>query len=623
MPSTATDRLSGLTTSVAVKAPVHAVSTANLALSGLQTVGGVVLNGDTIKRVLARNQTDLTENGIYDASTGDWTRAKDFDGNRDVVNGTLVVAPSSGAIFFYKVIATNPITIGTTEITFEPVTVEDDASIEVQYEAAGSAALNLHEYVEDDGFYSAMGFIPQNLKSAIRDGSSTADLDEYLQDGLDAAEAEKAGGLRLRGGRHNFTNTLTVGSNTQFVGAGMGFGSYTSTILEYLGSGRAIQVDGFYSRLADFTLWNAATGEHGIYLNATQCMVERVTVMPKNTFPGFSGGGIKVDTVATTFTHLLRRVYCWGNVYGMDVSRGNNIVIDGCFLESNRINLLVGNTSAVSNLVVCGGSVLELFGDGRGEETDTSVCIDIIDCAGFVCRDSYFEVNGASGATASTQRAIKLRTVRGGDIRSNYFYGGSNISLAATAAIDIASSLAKGVSIDGNEFASFNTVGVTSSGSGSVWQTHIGINNASNNTPRVYEDRWTPVLYIGGAVASGAAYAANGQVGRAQRAGNRLQASAYMELTSKSTSTGTVAMGGLPINSANVTNQQTVGSLAVDGAGSGTVSGSLHSLLPADSAVLGLAYNSTGVRTNITTSDIGNTSKFWVNIDYPLSSTST
>ena len=43
MPSTSTDRLAGLSTSVAVKAPVKAVAIANINLSGEQTVNGVAV----------------------------------------------------------------------------------------------------------------------------------------------------------------------------------------------------------------------------------------------------------------------------------------------------------------------------------------------------------------------------------------------------------------------------------------------------------------------------------------------------------------------------------------------------------------------------------------------------
>ena len=115
--SLVTDRLNGVVGDLFGKAPCRTVSTTNITLSGLQAFGGVTqIEGD---RHLATGQTDQSENGIYNASTGSWTRTKDFDGNRDVVQGTLVsvVNGASGANL-YEVTAANPITISTSNITF-------------------------------------------------------------------------------------------------------------------------------------------------------------------------------------------------------------------------------------------------------------------------------------------------------------------------------------------------------------------------------------------------------------------------------------------------------------------------------------------------------------------------
>src|SRR5690606_4148096 len=108
MPSTVTSILDGLSTSVAVKAPVKVASTGNLTLSGEQTIDGVAcVEGD---RVLAWMQSTASENGIYVVSTGAWTRAKDFDGNRDVRQGTLVVVGTNGSSgIYYRVTSSNPI----------------------------------------------------------------------------------------------------------------------------------------------------------------------------------------------------------------------------------------------------------------------------------------------------------------------------------------------------------------------------------------------------------------------------------------------------------------------------------------------------------------------------------
>lgn len=125
MPATATDRLAGLTTSVAVKPPCDAVTSFDIPLTGLFTVNTVALQeGD---RVLVIAQTDATQNGIYNASTSDWSRALDFDGARDVVTGTLILVRNGvadGAIF--EVTTLGDIEIGTTPIQ---IRLRDDPTI--------------------------------------------------------------------------------------------------------------------------------------------------------------------------------------------------------------------------------------------------------------------------------------------------------------------------------------------------------------------------------------------------------------------------------------------------------------------------------------------------------------
>ena len=70
--SLVTDRLNGVVGDLFGKAPCRTVSTTNITLSGLQAFGGVTqIEGD---RHLATGQTDQSENGIYNASTGSWTR---------------------------------------------------------------------------------------------------------------------------------------------------------------------------------------------------------------------------------------------------------------------------------------------------------------------------------------------------------------------------------------------------------------------------------------------------------------------------------------------------------------------------------------------------------------------
>ncbi len=124
MASTTTDRLAGVTAGLASKAPVRVATTANITLSGTQTIDGVAVVEDD--RVLVKDQTDGIENGIYDAKSGAWVRSKDFDGARDVVSGTFVVvaAGSAGTATVRRLSTADPITIGTTSLTFTLMAVD-------------------------------------------------------------------------------------------------------------------------------------------------------------------------------------------------------------------------------------------------------------------------------------------------------------------------------------------------------------------------------------------------------------------------------------------------------------------------------------------------------------------
>jgi len=122
-----TTRRRGINASAAIKVPCIAASTANLTLSGEQTVDGIALvDGD---RCFAKNQTDTTEIGIYFVSTGPWVRAPDFDGAYDVVEGTIIPVSrgTTNGDTYWKVTNTGAITIGTTALTVSVTTVLSSA----------------------------------------------------------------------------------------------------------------------------------------------------------------------------------------------------------------------------------------------------------------------------------------------------------------------------------------------------------------------------------------------------------------------------------------------------------------------------------------------------------------
>lgn len=119
--SNVTDRLRGVKSSMAIKVPCRVATTANITLSGEQTIDGVAVTGavgsTAADRVLVKNQTTASENGIYDVSTGAWRRAADWDGVGDIVRGTQVYVTSGTQAGRYVVRTADPIVIGTTSVT--------------------------------------------------------------------------------------------------------------------------------------------------------------------------------------------------------------------------------------------------------------------------------------------------------------------------------------------------------------------------------------------------------------------------------------------------------------------------------------------------------------------------
>lgn len=92
-------------------------STANLTLSGTQTIDGIAVNvGD---RVLVKDQTTAANNGIYIVAAGAWTRALDMDAWTEVPSAYLFVEEGTVNGDTAWVVTSDPGgTLGTTAITW-------------------------------------------------------------------------------------------------------------------------------------------------------------------------------------------------------------------------------------------------------------------------------------------------------------------------------------------------------------------------------------------------------------------------------------------------------------------------------------------------------------------------
>ena len=105
-------------TGLDVKDSVKVATTANITLSGTQTIDGIAVSAD--ERVLVKNQSTGSENGIYDCKAGSWSRSSDFDANSEVTGGAFVFVEqgTANADQGYVLTTDGSITVGTTSLTF-------------------------------------------------------------------------------------------------------------------------------------------------------------------------------------------------------------------------------------------------------------------------------------------------------------------------------------------------------------------------------------------------------------------------------------------------------------------------------------------------------------------------
>jgi hypothetical protein len=100
------------------KASVRVATTENVALSGTPSIDGVsIIAGN---RVLVKNQTTASQNGIYVAAAGAWARSSDFDEDQEATAGVFFFVEEglTNGDAGFVLTTNNQITIGVSELTF-------------------------------------------------------------------------------------------------------------------------------------------------------------------------------------------------------------------------------------------------------------------------------------------------------------------------------------------------------------------------------------------------------------------------------------------------------------------------------------------------------------------------
>lgn len=107
-----------LLSQIDLKKSCYVTTTGNIVLSGTQTIDSVFVPAGV--RVLVKDQTNATQNGIYVSSSGVWSRSYDANVDEEVVSGMLVYVQAGDlqqeTTWFLATV--DPIILGSTALSF-------------------------------------------------------------------------------------------------------------------------------------------------------------------------------------------------------------------------------------------------------------------------------------------------------------------------------------------------------------------------------------------------------------------------------------------------------------------------------------------------------------------------
>jgi len=197
------------------KSPVRAATTANITLSAPQTIDGVSVVAND--RVLVKNQSTASENGIYRCNAGAWTRGTDMDASPEAAPGSAVMVAegTTQADTLWELTTNAAITLGSTSLAFAQVGGGSVTFAAVNSALAGAnATVNLNSQRLVTGSLSigaaatfAGGFFLSLATSSIPTAFTS---DDFVIGRSAAGSGATSGGLFFR--YNDTTNESFIGS---------------------------------------------------------------------------------------------------------------------------------------------------------------------------------------------------------------------------------------------------------------------------------------------------------------------------------------------------------------------------------------------------------------------------
>ena len=318
-PSGATDivnllALQSYAAGISWKQPVACATTANITLSGLQTIDTyTTLSGD---RVIVKNQSTSANNGIYIASSGAWSRSTDADTWNELVSAIAFIEYGSQAGGAWFCTVTPGGTLGVTPVTWAQFTTS------ATYSAGTGLSLTGYTFsitnIGTAGTYGSASAVPVFVTNAQGQVTSVTNTSIAIANtqvsGLGTMSTQNANNVAITGGSINGTTIgastasaitgTTITANSSFSGPGTGLTGNASA-LSIGGSAASATTAGSVTNSVTFN--NGGTGAaSGTTFNGSvaQTISYNTIGAPSTTGTGASGSwGISITGNAATVTN--------------------------------------------------------------------------------------------------------------------------------------------------------------------------------------------------------------------------------------------------------------------------------------------------------------------------------
>jgi fibronectin-binding autotransporter adhesin len=504
-----------------VKAAVIAATTANITLSGAQTIDGISIVAGN--RVLVKDQTAPAENGIYVAAAGAWARSSDMDVWEEFPGAfTFVTTGTEYADTGWVCTSDAGGTLGTTAVTWSQFSGAGQYTAGAGLDLTGTVfSVNVDETtttITGDAVVvkASAQFVTPNIGAATGTSLSAT--------GTVTADDTITGGNIATGGTVSSTGTATVGNvatggTISSTGTATAGNLVTGGTLSVTGTATVGNVDtaGTISATSSITGGSVATGG---------------TVSATGTI---TGGNIATGgTVSSTGTATLGNVATGGTVSATGTITGGNVATGGTVSAVGTIT---------SDDTITGGNIAT---SGTVSSTGTATLGNV-----------------ATGGTVSATGTItggNLAT--GGTMSSTGTATAGNLATGGT--VSATGTITSDDTITGGNVATGGTVSAT--GTITSDDTITGGNVATGGTVSATGTITSDVTITGGNVATGGTVSATGTITSDDTiTGGNLATGGTVSSTGTAT-VGNVATGG----TVSATGTATVGNVATGGTMSAT-----------------------------------------------------